>query len=95
MALACSCVRNSWQLGGAVRVTKSNKDLQSVTAIEGSSLKVAVAKVSGSLLSVVVAFFQSVLGFRIQLQKSLNHDSWSKVVLKDVVSADSVLVTTL
>ena len=95
MALACSCVRNSWQLGGAVRVTKSNNDLQSVTAIEGSSLNVAVAKVSGSLLSVVVAFFQSVLGFRIQLQKSLNHDSWSKVVLKDVVSADSVLVTTL
>ena len=38
IALACNWVLNSWHCGGAVRVIKSNKDLQSVTAIDGSSL---------------------------------------------------------
>ena len=41
-----------------------------------------------------VAFFQSVLGSRIQLQNSQSQDNWSRVVLKEVVSADKVLVTT-
>ena len=41
MALACSWVY-SWHAGGAVLVTKPNRDVQSVTAIEESSLKVAV-----------------------------------------------------
>ena len=75
MALACNWVLNSWHCGGAVRVIKSNKDLQSVTAIEGSSLRVAVVKVDGSSLRVFDEFFQSVQGSRIQLQNNLNHES--------------------
>ena len=59
----------------AVRVTRSNSDLQSVTAIDGSSLSVAVAYVGGNSLRVSVGFRQSVRGSLIQLQNSLNHDS--------------------
>lgn len=59
----------------AVRVTRSNSDLQSVTAIDGSSLKVAVAYVGGSALRVSVGFRQSVRGSLIQLQNSLNQES--------------------
>ena len=74
---------------------KSYSDLQSVMAIAGSSLKVAVAKVSGSFFKVSVGFFQLVCGSRIQLQNKRNQESWSSVVFNDVVSADRVLVTTL
>ena len=94
IALACNWVLNSWHCGGAVRVIKSNKDLQSVTAIDGSSLNVAVVNVDGNSLRVFDGFFQSVHGFRIQLQNNLNHDSWSRVVEREVVSAARVLVTT-
>ena len=34
IARACNCVRNSAQLGGAFRVTRSNRGLQSVAATE-------------------------------------------------------------
>ena len=95
IAWAWSWVLNSEHDGVAVRVTRSNSDLQSVTAIDGSSLSVAVAYVGGNSLRVSVGFRQSVRGSLIQLQNSLNHDSWSNVELSDVVSAASVLVTTL
>ena len=94
IARAWSCVLYSWHCGGAVRVTKSYSDLQSVMAIAGSSLKVAVANVSGSFFKVSVGFFQLVWGSRIQLQNKRNQESWSSVVFNDVVSADNVLVTT-
>ena len=94
MALACSCVRNSWQFGGAVLVTRWYNDLQSVTAMSGSSLLVAVAYVCGSCLRVSVVFFQLIIGLLIHAQYNLNHDNWSKVLPKEVVSAERVLVTT-
>ena len=61
----------------------------------GSSLKVAVEYDGGNDLSVSVGFFHLVLGLMIQFQNKRNHDSWSSVVLREVVSAESVLVTTL
>ena len=63
IALACNWVLNSWHCGGAVRVIKSNKDLQSVTAIDGSSLNVAVVKVDGNSLRVFEDFSNQCMGF--------------------------------
>ena len=56
-------------------MTNSYNDLQSVMAIAGSSLKVAVANVSGRVFKVSVGFFQLVLGSRIQLQNNRNQES--------------------
>ena len=62
-----------------------------MTASEGSSLKVAVAYVGGSSFRVFVALRQFVVGSLIQLQKRRSQESWSSVVPKEVVSAESVL----
>ena len=59
---ACNCVLNSWHAGGAVLVTRSYSDLQSVTAIDGSALKVAVAYVGGKVLRVLVGFLPICFG---------------------------------
>ena len=47
-----------------------------------------------NFLKVSVGFFQFIFGFLIQLQNRCNHDNWLRVVLRHVVSADKVLVTT-
>ena len=98
IALAVSWVRNSAQLGIAVRLTRSKRDLQSVAAkVSGSCLafRVAVAYVSGSCFNVWCGDFHLVLGLRIQAQHNRIHERWSRTELSDVVSAAKVLVTTL
>ena len=92
MDLANSWVLNSWQFGGAVRLTKSNNDLQSVTAM--SSLKVALAIVYGRFCNVCLGCFQLSCGFIIQAQNKRSQESWSNVELSEVASADNVLTTT-
>ena len=83
MDLAASCVLNSAHWGGAVLVTRSNKDLQSVAAtLWGSSwdLKVVVVTADGNCFKVSLGLRYSVLGFNIQAQHNFTHESWSKTV---------------
>ena len=95
IALAWSWALYSWQLGWAVLLTRSNNDLQSVTAIASeTSFKVGAAYVFGSCFKVSLGCFQLMFGFCIHPQNKRYHDSWSKVELSDIVSADSVLTTT-
>ena len=67
-------MRNSWQLGIAVRDTKSNKDLQSVTVIS-EVLLVAVVIVLGNSDKVVLGSFHLVLVSRIQAQYNHSQES--------------------
>ena len=91
---AISWTLNSEQLGGAVLVIRSYKLLQSVMATSSEVTKVGTVMAGCSLGRASSGLFQSVLGSWIQLQKSRNHASWSKVDAKAIVSADKVLVTT-
>ena len=55
--LANSCVRNSWQLGTAVRDTRSKRDLQSVTVMSVNCGWVAVVIVCGKVIQCRFGFF--------------------------------------
>ena len=98
IALAANCVRNSEHCGGAVRVTRSYKDLQSVAATLGGrfwALYVAVVYDSGRFRKVSPGFFHCVEGSIIQAQHKRIQESWSSVDPRETVSAARVLVTTL
>ena len=95
---ATSCVRNSAHCGGAVRVTRSKRDLQSVAAtLSGRccAWKVAVEIASGNSLRAWLGFFQGTLSSIVQAQHSFTQDNWSRTVPRETVSAAKVLVTTL
>ena len=96
IACAVSCARYSAQLGTAVRITRSSKDLQSVAAkFPGSScdFKVAVVYVPGSFSNESLGSFHGVRRSWIHAQQSLTQDSWSSTEFNDV-SAAKVLVAT-
>ena len=66
-----------------------------VTAIElMSSFTVGAAYVGGNSFRVCLDCFQFSHGFWNQPQYKRNHDNWSSVEFKDIVSAESVLTTT-
>ena len=77
MARATNCVRNSVHEGGAVRVVKSNRLLQSVTATSGCSRNVGLEIASGIFSSALSGCFHGVFLSCIQLQKILSQASWS------------------
>ena len=82
IARVCNCVLNSWQLGGAVRVTRSYKLLQSVAATESGcdccKRYVAVATALGSCSSVSAGCFQPSVGLYNQPQ--YNRRSTDKLI---------------
>lgn len=98
MALAANWVRNSEHCGGAVLVTRSYRDLQSVAATlsgnDGADM-VAVEIDSGNCLRASLGLFHWTSGFNIHPQQRRVHDSWSKTEASETVSAAKVLVTTL
>ena len=97
MALAANWVRNSAHWGGAVLVTRSKRDLQSVAAtlvVSSLDLKVVVVTAAGRCLKVSVGLRHSVFGFNIHAQHSFTQDNWSSTVWRETVSAARVLVTT-
>ena len=94
---ALSWVRNSLQAGGAVRVTRSNRLLQSVATVSSGSLWafiVAVEKDWGKDREADSGFCHRTLESINHAQHNRIHDNWSKTELRDTVSAASVLVTT-
>ena len=98
MDLAVNWVLNSEHCGGAVLVTKSNSDLQSVAATDSGrlcDLTVAVEYDSGSCFSVSVGACHLIFGSSNHAQHNLIQESWSKTDPSDTVSAARVLVTTL
>ena len=94
---ALSWVRNSLQAGGAVRVTKSKRLLQSVATVSSVNLWafiVAVEKDWGNMRNAASGFCHRTFESINHAQHKRIHESWSKTELRDTVSAASVLVTT-
>ena len=94
IALETSWTLNSAHDGGAVRVVRSKRLLQSVIAMSAVSLKVGAEMAGEIVFRVISGFFQSVLGSNSHVQKIRSHASWSKADASEVDSAASVLVTT-
>ena len=95
--MARACNMYSWQFGGAARVTRSYRLLQSVTANEDGRFwarNVAEANDSGSSERACSGFRQLQDGCNIQPQHNLNHDNWSSVEDIAIVSAARVETTT-
>ena len=94
MALATNWTMNSEQDGGAVLVVRSNRLLQSVIARSDESFIVGTVMAGANFFKASSGFLHRVVGSCNQLQKSLNHDTWSTALASAFVSADYVLVTT-
>ena len=83
MALACNCVLNSEQLGGAVLLTRSKRLLQSVAA---RSPPLIVEYDGGKCLRVSEGRLQSHVSSRIHAQHKRVQERWSNAVLNEAVS---------
>lgn len=97
IALAWSWVRNSEHCGGAVFVTRSNKDLQSVAEMASGrfcDFQVGDATAEGSFCKLRVGSCQAMDVSRSQAQNRRSHDNWSNDEVNAMVSAERVLVTT-
>ena len=100
--LAWSWVLNSAQLDGAVFVTRSKRDLQSVAAMASGrdasgidcSFAISEAIAAGRFCKDSWGFFQLILLSLSQAQNRRIQDIWSRVESRAIVSADNVLVTT-
>ena len=92
--LAMSWTLNSEHDGGAVRVIRSNNDLQSVIATSWFSCTVETEMAGSSRSRALSGSRHCTLGSRSHRQCSRIQAIWSKADAKEVVSADNVLVTT-
>ena len=91
--LASNWVRNSWQLGMAVRVVKSNRLLQSVMAMSWWLALYVGMEMAGGRSVIFSGFCQWIFESSNQAQYSLIQVNWSRDVDSADVSADNVLVT--
>ena len=94
IALATHCTRNSEHCGGAVLVIKSCKLLQSVTAMSSAVGIVATVMAGSTFMSASSGRCHCVAGSWSHFQYNLNQLSWSRADAMEMVSAESVLVTT-